>query len=74
LIRTVKSYDFCFILGRYFSEYELIETYEANNLQCVTRIGQIKALGSQQAFKETADWALLSSFRDDSNLQISVFK
>jgi len=26
LVRTVKSYDFCFILGRYISEYELIET------------------------------------------------
>jgi len=34
------------ILGRYFSEHELVETYEANNLQCVTRLlGQIKALG-----------------------------
>jgi len=45
MIRTVKSYDCRFILGRYFSEYELIEKYEANNLQCFTRIGKIKALG-----------------------------
>jgi len=35
------------ILERYFSEYELIEIYEASNLQCVTRVGQIKALGFQ---------------------------
>jgi len=33
------------MLEKYFSEYELIEKYEANNLQCVTRVGQIKALG-----------------------------
>jgi len=45
MIYTVESYDYCFRLGRYFSEYELIETYEANNLQCVTTIGQRKALG-----------------------------
>jgi len=46
MIHTVKSYDYYFILGKYFSEYELIETYEANNLQCVIAIclGQIKAL------------------------------
>jgi len=45
LAHTVNSYDCYFILGRYFSEYEFIEIYEANNLQCVTTIGQIKALG-----------------------------
>jgi len=44
MILTLKSCDCYFILGRYFSEYELTETYEANNLQCVTAIGQIKAL------------------------------
>ena len=41
----VKSYDCHFILERYFSEYELIETNKANNLQCVTSIGQLKTLG-----------------------------
>jgi len=45
MIRTVKSYDCYFILGRYFSDYELIETYEANTLQCATHIGQMKAFG-----------------------------
>ena len=72
MIHTVKSYDCYFIPGRYFSEYESTETYEANNLQCV--IGQIKALGFLRVFEELADWALLSSFCDDSNLHISVFK
>jgi len=33
MIHTVKCYDCYFILGRYFSEYELVETYETNNLQ-----------------------------------------
>jgi len=34
----------------------------------------IKALGLLKGFKKSADWALLSSFCDDSNLHISVFK
>ena len=41
----VKSCDCHFILKRYFSEYELIETYIAINLQCVTSIGPLKTLG-----------------------------
>jgi len=35
---------------------------------------QLKTLGFLYAFEESADWALLSSFCDDSNLQISIFK
>jgi len=35
---------------------------------------QLKALGFLQAFEESADWALLSSFCDDSNLHVSVSK
>jgi len=61
-------------LGRYFYEYELIETYEANNLQFVTRVGQIKALCFLSAFEESADCALLSFFCDDQNLRMSLFK
>jgi len=34
----------------------------------------IKALGLLKGFKKSADWTLLSSFCDDSNLHISVFK
>jgi len=39
MMHTVKSYDCYFILRRYFSEYELVQTYETSNLQCTTRIG-----------------------------------
>jgi len=60
---TVKSYYCYFILGSYFSEYGLMETYKANNLQCVTSIGQLKALGFLWAFEESADCALLSYLR-----------
>jgi len=35
---------------------------------------QIKALRILQALEESADWARLSTFYDDSNLRISVFK
>jgi len=41
MIHPVKSYDCYFILGRYFSEYELTETQEANNLQYVTTTGKM---------------------------------
>ena len=34
MIHIVKSYGCYFILGRYFSEYELTETYEANTVIC----------------------------------------
>jgi len=34
VIRTVKSYDCCFIRGRYLSEYELIERHEAHLDPC----------------------------------------
>jgi len=33
-----------------------------------------KALGLLQVFEESADWALLSSFCDDSNLHLFLFK
>jgi len=35
---------------------------------------QLKALGLLYAFEESADYALLSYFCDDSNLRISIFK
>jgi len=34
----------------------------------------LKALVLLYAFEESVDWALLSSFCDDSNLHISLFK
>jgi len=34
----------------------------------------LKALGLVQAFEDSASWALLSSFCDNSNLHIFVFK
>ena len=36
------------------------------------RYWSLKALGLLKAFEESADWVLLSSFCDDSNLHISV--
>jgi len=35
---------------------------------------QLKALGMLQALQESADWALLSSFCDNSKLHKSIFK
>jgi len=35
---------------------------------------QLKVLGLLKVFENSADWALLSSFCDDSNLRMSMFK
>jgi len=40
----------------------------------VYNIQPVKVLGLLKAFKESADWAFLLSFCDDSNLHISIFK
>jgi len=46
-----------------------------NDLQVILYQVHLKALeGFLQALEVSADWALLSSFCDDSNLRISVFK
>jgi len=41
MIHTVNGNCCCFVLLQYFSEHKLVETFKANNLQCVTGIGQL---------------------------------
>jgi len=43
-------------------------------MQCAKLTHKIKALVFLYAFKESVDCHLLSSFYDDSNLRISLFK